>query len=154
MKIALLLASLAVAIAAPAVAAPVAAPSPAAERGSASLTVTFTGIELAQGRIMVALYDSSEAFGGGGRPVRIAPVAVAGTADVQTMFEGLAPGAYAVKAFHDVDGDGKLGSNPFGIPTEPFAFSNDAKGVRGPASWEAAAFAVAPGAASQRITLR
>src|SRR4051812_40863076 len=112
MKIAILLAGIAASLAAPAAAAPAAAPSPAAERAGASLTITLTGIELAEGRIMVALYDSREAFGGG-RPVRVAPVAVAGTADVATMFDGLAPGLYAVKAFHDVDGDGKMSSNPF-----------------------------------------
>ncbi|MDB5670310.1 MAG: hypothetical protein JWO25_1269 [Alphaproteobacteria bacterium] len=133
--------------------APAAAPPSAVTPAAASVTITFAGIELPQGRIMVALYDGKQAYEGGS-PVRVAPVAVSGTGEVSATIEGLAPGAYAVKAFHDVDGDGKLGKNPFGIPTEPYAFSNDAKGERGPASWEAASFALAAGANAQRITLR
>lgn len=152
---------LAIAIAAAALAAPFnavsAAPAPAAAAAArpaaASVTITFAGIELPQGRIMVALYDGKQAYEGGS-PVRVAPVAVSGTGEVSATIEGLAPGAYAVKAFHDIDGDGKLGKNPFGIPTEPYAFSNDAKGERGPASWEAASFALVAGANAQRITLR
>jgi uncharacterized protein (DUF2141 family) len=127
--------------------------APAANSGAASVTITLTGMEVPKGRIMVALYDSKEAFEGGS-PVRVTPVPVADTADVSSVIEGLVPGAYAVKAFHDVDGDGKMAKNPFGIPIEPFAFSNDAKGERGPASWESAAFAVAGGTNAHRITIR
>ena len=124
-----------------------------ATSGNASVTITLTGMEVPKGRIMVALYDSKQAFEGGS-PVRVTPIAVAGSADVSSTIEGLVPGTYAVKAFHDIDGDGKMGKNPFGIPTEPFAFSNDAKGERGPASWESAAFNVAGGTNAQRISIR
>ena len=41
------------------------------------------------------------------------------------VFEGLAPGRYAVAAYHDADGDGELDKIPPGIPTEPYGFSNE-----------------------------
>ena len=127
--------------------------APAMAGDDASLAVTFTGIAAPQGRIMVALYDS-EAAGAAGKPAGTAMVEVTGTGDVAARFTGLAPGHYGVKAFHDVDGNGRMNTNPFGIPTEPFAFSRDAVGERGPASWSAAGFDVAAGDNAQRITIR
>lgn len=132
--------------------APAPAPAPAAA-GSAVLTVTFAELQAPRGQIMLALFDSEAAYGGRGAPVRQQMIAVTGeTASVR--LEGLQPGRYAVKAFHDVNGDGRMNSNPFGMPTEPFAFSNNAHGNMGPASWADAAFDVAATGATQSITLR
>ena len=49
--------------------------------------------------------------------------------------------------------DGEMNLNPFGIPSEPYAFSNNAVGNMGPASWERARFAVS-GPVAQTIRLR
>ena len=69
------------------------------------------------------------------------------------VFRDLPPGEYGVKAFHDIDGDGEMNVNPFGIPVEPYAFSNNAVGNMGPARWEQARFAVT-GETAQTIQLR
>ena len=124
-------------------------PAPTAD---ATLTVTFAGIETTKGNVMLALYDADAAWNAG-KPVRGTMVAATG-AEVAASFPDLAPGHYAIKAFHDVDGDGKMSTNPFGMPTEPFAFSNDAHGEHGPASWSDAEFTVVAGANVQRITIR
>ena len=58
-----------------------------------------------------------------------------------------------MKAFHDVNGDGQMNTNPFGIPIEPYAFSNNAVGNMGPARWSAARFPVS-GETAQTITIR
>jgi len=63
------------------------------------------------------------------------------------------PGQYAVRLFHDVNGNGQFDTNPFGIPTEPFAFSNNARGRFGPATWEEAVFTVTAGANVHQITV-
>ena len=47
-----------------------------------------------------------------------------------------------MKAFHDVDDDGAMATNPFGMPIEPYAFSNNAVGNMGPAGWDRAHFSV------------
>ncbi len=116
-------------------------PAPAAS----SLTVRLQGIETPKGQIMLAMFDSAAAHDRGGEPVRAAAVPVTGASAV-TTFEGLAPGDYAIKLFHDLDGDNQMDTNPFGMPIEPFAFSNDAKAEGGPAMWEATRFPVAAGA--------
>jgi len=113
------------------------------------LTLTFeTGAET--GAIMVALYDSEAAYEGG-QPARVAQVNVA-TGQHEAVFD-LPAGAYGVKAFHDVNGNGKMDTNPFGMPTEPFAFSNNAVGNMGPAKWDRARFELS-GATAQTIRIR
>lgn len=118
---------------------------------AATLTITFKGMETPTGSVMIALYDA--AGWTSGKPIRVA-MADAAVAAPSVSIADLPPGRYGIKAFHDVDGDGKMGTNPFGMPTEPFAFSNDAKGSRGPATWEAASFEIVVPGGSQSITIR
>ena len=118
--------------------------------GLNTVSLTFeTGART--GAVLVALYDSEAAYEGG-RPVGRARIDVAAGERTAT-FEGLPAGDYAAKAFHDVDGDGEMATNPFGMPTEPYAFSNNAVGNMGPARWERARFAV-EGAVAQTIVIR
>ncbi|KLN52367.1 DUF2141 domain-containing protein [Variovorax paradoxus] len=58
------------------------------------------------------------------------------------VFTGLAPGRYALRAFADENGNGKLDTNLMGMPTERYGFSNDAKGNRAAPAFEAAAIIV------------
>lgn len=129
----------------PAPAAAWEAPTPPAR-----LVLTFEpGAET--GAVLVALFDSETAYAGG-EPVRQARIDVA-RGERSATFEGLPAGEYAVKAFHDVDGNGRMNVNPFGMPTEPFAFSNNARGNMGPAGWDRARLAVA-GETAQTIQIR
>lgn len=131
-----------------------AAATPTAPAASATtLDVQFNGVETRTGSIQFVLFDSEDAYNGKGAPVRTATVSVKDGA-ISAVIAGLAPGRYAIKAFHDIDGNGEMGVNPFGMPIEPFAFSNNAKGNRGPAVWADAAFTVAPGATVQAITIQ
>jgi uncharacterized protein (DUF2141 family) len=118
-----------------------------------SLTVNFSGIEEKQGAILGVLVDSEAAYDGKAAPLRPLMVS-ADKAEVATMIDGLAPGTYAIKLFHDVDGDGKMGTNPYGMPVEPFAFSNNAQGNMGPAKWADAKFEVKAGANTHSITIK
>jgi uncharacterized protein (DUF2141 family) len=119
-----------------------------AAAGQASLTITFEGITQQTGELRGQLFASESAYGGkGGQATASFALPVAGDS-VSTTITGLQPGRYAIRVFHDVDGDGKMSANPFGIPTEPFAFSNNARGAFGPAAWSDAAFEVAGDAAT------
>ncbi len=129
-------------------------PALAAASGSepAKMIVALTGIEAPTGTVMIAVFDSEAAYNGG-KPIRAAAVPVS-AATAQTVLEGLTVGRYAIKLFHDVDGDGKMGANPFGMPTEPFAFSNNAAVNMGPPKWADASFEVKAGANTQTITIK
>jgi uncharacterized protein (DUF2141 family) len=61
---------------------------------------------------------------------------------MQVVFKDVPYGTYAIRAFHDQDNDGELTKNPFGLPTEPFAFSNGAKAHYGPPTFEKAAISI------------
>lgn len=124
--------------------------APALAQDAADITFTFQ-VGQPTGAVLVALFDSQAAYDGEGGPVRVARLGVDG-ATATAVFEGLPVGDYAMKAFHDVDGDGEMDTNPFGMPTEPFAFSNNAVGNMGPAGWDRASFPAA-GAVAQSIDL-
>ena len=127
-----------------------AAAAPALAVEPSRLTLTFeTGAPT--GAVMVALYDSEAAWSDGA-PVRSARLDVAAGQRTAT-FDDLPAGDYGMKAYHDVNGDGTMNTNPFGMPTEPYAFSNNAVGNMGPARWDRARFAV-PGTTAQTIVIR
>ena len=115
----------------------------------ATVTLTFeTGART--GKVMVALFNSEASYQSG-QPVAAQAVDASGA--VVAVFGDLPAGDYAVKAFHDVNGDGQMNTNPFGIPSEPYAFSNNAPANMGPASWSRARFTVSADTA-QTISIR
>lgn len=116
------------------------------------LTLTFPALTSNQGEVMIAVYDSAQGWSSG-KPARVA-IASAAAAPATAKVVSLPPGTYAVRAFQDVDGDGKMGTNPFGLPVEPYGFSRDAAPNMGPPSFEAAAFTVKAGANTQAIRLK
>ena len=122
----------------------------AADPAKAQVTLTVTGIKDHTGALMIAVYDQA----GYTTDKSVAASMVPVSADTATTTFELPAGAYGIKLFHDVDGDGKMGTNPFGMPTEPFAFSNNAPAQFGPAKWDAAKFDVAAPAATQTISLQ
>lgn len=115
------------------------------------LTIVIEQIPQAQGQVLIALYDNAE---GWESDQAIANRAVAVSGDhVEVRFDGLLAGSYGVKLFHDLNGNGELDMNFMGIPTEPFAFSNNARGNFGPARWTDAQFSLGAEAEIQRIRL-
>jgi uncharacterized protein (DUF2141 family) len=61
---------------------------------------------------------------------------------LRITFSDLAPGNYAATVYHDINSDGKLTTNLMRIPSEPYGFSNNARGAFGPPSFKDAAFAI------------
>tara|TARA_R110002110_G_scaffold12158_9_gene57860 strand:- start:71 stop:511 length:441 start_codon:yes stop_codon:yes gene_type:complete len=121
-----------------------------ARADGAEVTVHVTGLETTKGDVIVALFDEA----GWTSKERITAARVAASAaDPILKLAAPAPGKYGIKAFHDLDSDGEM-NKTFGIPTEPYAFSNDAKASGGPPDFSAAAFDVTAEGAVQTIQLR
>lgn len=92
------------------------------EPGTRSLTVTVTNIPGAQGQLLVGIYDTAESFTS--KPLPLSPkVPVTSTDPVTTTITGLTPGIYAIAVIQDLNGNGELDRNLFGMPVEPLAFS-------------------------------
>lgn len=106
--------------------------------GLADLTIEIA-VDVPEGNIMLVLFDSQEGYDSGDA---IAQASKPAAATVTFTAEGIEPGQYGAKVFHDMNGNGKLDTNIVGMPTEPFAFSNNAPASYGPAKWKDAAFEV------------
>ena len=104
-----------------------------------------------EGTIMLAVFNSADGWNGRGQPVAADAIRVRSGQTSVTL--DLPAGDYALRAFHDINGDGEMNTNPFGMPTEPYAFSNNAVGNMGPASWDRARFTVS-GPTTQSISIR
>ncbi len=105
------------------------------------LQVTITGIRSTSGSVNIALYHGAENF--------LEPDAAVGGArlktessTVDTQFDNLVPGTYAIAVYHDENSNAKLDKNFLGIPKEGYAFSNNARGTVGPPSFKKAAFTI------------
>ena len=66
-------------------------------------------------------------------------------------FDPIPGGTYAVACFHDENGNGKMDTGLFGIPTEGVVVSNHAKGFLGPPSFKDAKFAFTGAATELRL---
>lgn len=105
------------------------------------------------GSIAVAVYRDAASFRRGEGPVATRTVPRSGPV-TSVVIPGLAPGRYAVAAFHDTDGNGDLTLWPIGVPKEAYGFSNDARGRFGPPPFDAAAIDVPARGARGAFTLR
>lgn len=119
--------------------------------GLASLDVIVTA-EIAKGDVRLSLFKGADAYNGGA-PVGGRAIDVSSGTGTAT-FTGLEPGKYAIRAFHDLNGNSTLDTNALGLPSEPFAFSNNAPANFGPAKFDAAAFDVTAGANTHRMNIR
>lgn len=119
---------------------------------SGTLTVEIKGINSIKGDIRVALYNSQHDFPSG-TFFKGAIKKVDGTS-VQVIFEDVPHGKYALSVFQDENENGKLDTGLFGIPKEPYGFSNDVMGTFGPPSFEDATVIHNTASGTQSITLR
>ncbi|MEM0955784.1 MAG: DUF2141 domain-containing protein [Pseudomonadota bacterium] len=118
---------------------------------AADLELHVINITELKGMLFWALFDSEEGYSENTSPVMSARNRVQAETLTITLHD-LPEGRYAVRLFHDANGNGELDSNMLGIPKEGYGFSNGA-GKFGPASYEDAAVDVA-GDAHIEIRLR
>jgi uncharacterized protein (DUF2141 family) len=110
---------------------------------AADLTVIVNNVQQDAGHIMLGLFNTPEGFPKTFSQGTLAPAKERNaTGQVRLVFKGLAPGQYAATAFHDLDSNGKLNANLMGLPTEPYGFSNNARGNFGPPAFKDAAVTV------------
>ena len=110
---------------------------------AATLQVEVDGIEPGGGPVRVALCQGglSEPFCTRGDEGPASGVRASFT------FRDVAPGAYAVAAFQDANGNGRLDRTGLGLPLEPYGFSGAVARRARPDSADAALALQEPGAA-------
>ncbi len=108
-----------------------------------TLEVSLQGVQHGRGTLHVDLFNEPDSFRKEARALRVVQVpARPGT--VQVEFRDLAPGRYAVMAYHDEDGNGEL-NRRFGMfPLEGYGLSGNPQ-VIGPPGFRDSAFHVSSG---------
>ncbi len=117
-----------------------------------TLRVVVTGCPSDDGSVHIGLVDRTTGFGTDAN-VRAAIVPVR-TGRAEYVFDALPHDTYAVRVFHDANGNETLDTDFFGRPTEAYGFSNDARGRFGPPDFEAAAFALQADSLTVAIAVR
>jgi len=118
---------------------------------AATLTIVVNNVSHAEGSVMVAVLPGEAGF----KEEQAPAAALMQPAKLGTMTftaEGLEDGEYAIQVMHDVNGNGKLDANFIGMPIEPWAMSNNARGNFGPPTWEDVRFEL-KGEATQELRL-
>ena len=98
-----------------------------------TLTIEVRGIEKVKGQLYVAFYSSEDTFLK--KPLTGLRVEVTDTV-LTIPCQGLPAGEYAFALFQDENGNGRLDTAAFGIPTEKSGFSNNVEGIMGPPSYD------------------
>lgn len=123
--------------------------SPAASH-AARLDVELTGVENGRGLVRVAVC-TPKTFTTKHCPFSGAAPASPGS--VVVSVDGIPSGRYALQAYHDEDGNGRLRRGLFGIPAEAIGFSRDARVTLSAPPFEDAAIEIAEPATATRLRL-
>lgn len=115
---------------------------------AASVQVEVDGVEPGGGPVRVALCQGglSEPF------CTLGDDAPARDSSARFAFRDVAPGTYAVAAFQDANGDGRLDRTGLGLPLEPYGFSGEV-GRRARPDFAHAAFALREPGTTVRVRL-
>ena len=110
-----------------------------------TLTILATCLETTEGEVRFALFDTPDShLGKATQAVAVkvdeAPIGKDHTRIASWVIEELPHGDYSLAIYHDENGNGRLDRKIFGLPAEPYGFSNDVRIRFGPPSWKASRF--------------
>ncbi len=108
----------------------------------------------AAGDVRALLWRSEAGFPSDADKAVAGAIVKASPGAVRLVFRDVPAGRYAVSTIHDLDGDGTLAKNRFGMPLEAVGISNGALGFFGPKPFEQALVEIGPDGAVLTIELR
>jgi len=120
---------------------------------AADLRVQVNSVQSRHGVMRFALYNRASGFPTHEGRFAYLDVPVPETGSVVAVFTDLAPGAYAVAAYHDENGNGEFDQGFLGLPLEGYGFSRDASGFLSAPSFSSAAVLLEEGGKTIRIRL-
>ena len=106
---------------------------------TANITLKVTNIKEVKGNINFAIFKSADGFPNGDQYFLPKSIPV-DKKEFTYIIKDVSTDIYAISVYQDYDEDGVLNNNMFGIPKEPYGFSNDARGKKGPPKFEDAVF--------------
>lgn len=116
-------------------------PSLQADKNKGMIQIQITGLKSNAGQVLIALTNSKENYDSREEAYQGQEVTIKNK-KATAVFTEIPHGTYAIKLYHDINKNGKLDSNFFGVPKEPYGFSNNARGRFGPPSFEKTQFSL------------
>lgn len=119
---------------------------------TAELVIHVGNVSPGGGIMRLGVYDAA------GYPHDKDPVASADVPATQgetvITLKGLAPGAYAIEAYQDVNANDKMDKSWIGLPLEPYGFSRNARPVLSKPDFDRVRFTLAAGHNVQTLKLQ
>lgn len=107
---------------------------------STSLKIKINGIDNIKGQLMIGVYSDETNFPKHDKATLNKIYKVTSKAPVIILNDLKIGKSYAVAVYHDENSNKRLDKNLFGLPTEKYGFSNNARGVFGPPYFSDASF--------------
>ncbi len=104
----------------------------------AKITLDIRGIQKSQGKVYIAAFRKTDAFPSMEGKFK-SLVVTAKSNSTEAVME-IPADTYSIAVFHDANNNGKMDKNMFGIPTEIYGFSNNARATFSAPDFEDAAF--------------
>lgn len=89
-----------------------------------TLTITIDNIKNLEGTLEIGIFNEGDRFLEEGQAYKSISIDVKDYSET-LVIEDLPKGDYAISLYHDINANGKCDRNLFGIPKEPYAFSNN-----------------------------
>ena len=121
------------------------------DANAGEVRITITGYALGDGAIRVAAFESDDDFAAQHWAAKV-EVEPSGER-TEVVFSDLPAGEYGFVAFQDSDGNGDISKSFIGAPKEAYGFSNQARGLMGPPSFEEARVRIPSGPLALDILL-
>lgn len=102
-----------------------------------AITLRMTGIKPGMTSLRIAVFTSADGFPNADRAAATQVIDVTG-ASMTCVVSHPPADSLAIAVFQDLNGDGALSKNDFRIPVEPYGFSNNARGITGPPTFQQA----------------
>ena len=104
--------------------------------------IKVSNIQKWQGNLVVSFFNSEENYLKQPIIERIVKLDEKAEDGIASFTEKITEGDYAIAIYHDVNGNGELDTNFFGVPNEPTGFSNDAEASFGPPEYKDAVITI------------
>lgn len=123
------------------------------DAGTQAVELLVRGLRPEAARVQVAVFEGAQGFPDAAAASECV-TAPAGGEETELVVQLKTGAVVAIAVYQDLDGNGVLTKNGLGIPTEPYGFSNNARGTFGPPKFDKAQFTVTDDLKTLEIRVR
>lgn len=118
-----------------------------------NITLLIHGFKNGEGTAQIAMANSRESHPQEAKAFRELESTIK-DGKVEVVFSDIPLGEYSIRLFHDINDNKVLDKNIFGVPKEPYGYSNNARAKLSAPSWEDAMFELDSEEVTQKIEVK